>query len=212
MWTIPKIDTFIKTGNRAWEETLNSDQKQLLEQATQDDLWGFDKKNSGAPSPEKTTANRASPKGISYLYVSEDANTAISELRPIIGQSISVAEILIKKELRLFDFTATIQDIDGTLFQKSTILQVIARNMSKPNYGDEQDYLPTQYISEMLKEKFCFQGIRFKSSLTADGNNIVLFNTTSKTGGTKNYKILNSALYGVSKVEIDAKKLLPLKK
>lgn len=51
-----------------------------------------------------------------------------------------------------------------------------------------------------------FDGIRYNSSLSKDGKNIVLFNLKEKE---KKYKITESEIYSVKSVDIDYLKVLP---
>ena len=43
-------------------------------------------------------------------------------------------------------------------------------------YDSELDYIPTQFICEFIKIFTNVQGIKFRSSLHNDGNNLVIFN------------------------------------
>lgn len=61
------------------------------------EFWVFNANGSDAPPNDRATAGRINPVGISYLYASEEAHTAIVEVRPAIGQYVSVAEIELKK-------------------------------------------------------------------------------------------------------------------
>ncbi len=55
------------------------------------------------PIPLKGWEGRANPKGISYLYLSNDENTSMAELRPHIGEYISSAQFEVNRTLRLVD-------------------------------------------------------------------------------------------------------------
>ena len=50
----------------------------------------------------------------------------------------------------------------------------IRQRFSEPNTGDAFRYLPTQYLSELIKQ-MGFDGLRFRSSLKNGGINVVLF-------------------------------------
>lgn len=136
---------------------------------------GFDSKNSGIPPVELVKAGRANPIHIGYLYLSEDENTPIYEVRPTIGQTVSVARFSVRKDLKIYDFTKDIpikteEDIKGL----SLLFSYLGNKFSKPYNGQQEEYLPTQYLAETIKN-MGFDGIRFKSSLNANGINIVLF-------------------------------------
>jgi hypothetical protein len=45
------------------------------------------------PIPEKVSDGRVNPKGIACLYISTDYDTAILEVRPLIGSYVTVAKL-----------------------------------------------------------------------------------------------------------------------
>lgn len=139
---------------------------------------GFDASGSNMPPKEKATEGRVNPKGIPYLYLAEDPETSIYEVRPIIGQCVSVAEFVVRKELRIYDFTHFFTDRfsteENTINDDHNLFNYICRQFSTPNYNEPLKYLPTQYLGEIIKN-MGFDGLRFNSSLKKDGMNIVLF-------------------------------------
>ncbi|MCL2020444.1 MAG: RES family NAD+ phosphorylase [Oscillospiraceae bacterium] len=176
-------------------------------------FWGFNAKESDAPPKEIATAGRINPCKVPYLYVAENAHTAITEARPIIGQMVSVAKIKISRDLRLFDFCA-ISPFDNNDTEVEHLLRMIAREFSMPNHKKE-DYLPTQYVANLIKNNsFEFDGIRYPSSLHEGGVNIVLFNTniTNEKGEcvSKNYCVESTALHVVKSITIEEKQILPI--
>ena len=191
-------------------------------------FWGFNEENSDAPPYNKASQGRANPAGISYLYASEEIETAISEIHPIIGQIVSVAKIQTSKELKIFDFDYYNAFINAKIMEKSAhkaseqldisfgklkvLFDTLAELFSRPVLGDTDDYYATQYISECIKD-LGFEGIKFKSSLKKDGFNYVLFDTSKDDkGNPKNYNILCSSLHRIENVEVSQKKLLPKEK
>jgi len=138
------------------------------------------------PQKEDSTAGRANPLGIPYLYLSDNEETILYEIRASFLDEVSIAAFGIKKDLEneiiISDFTET-----PTLYQpnevnkriKSTLLkQIISRDLSKPmrRYDSELDYIPTQFICEFIKIFTNVHGIKFRSSLHNVGNNLVIFN------------------------------------
>jgi len=170
-------------------------------------FWGYGAEQSDAPPKEITSGGRANPRNISYLYIAEDVKTAILEVRPNVMQEVSVATIKITKDLKLFDFCYT--DPSESELGKSFDLVIISTAFSMPNFGDESNYYATQYICEFIRE-MGFDGIRFYSSLNPDGKNIVLFDTEiDPLTKSKNYKIINSKVYSVTKLGIDFQQIMP---
>ncbi len=170
-----------------------------------DDFWGFKEADSDAPPCDKTKSMRANPKGISYLYVAEDIDTSLMEMRPQLGTSYSIATIEITKPIKLFDFSGETVKKDETSVIKYS-RTVLNQMFSQTNYGDSLEYIPTQYLCEYIKLQG-FDGIRYSSSLSKEGKNIVLFNVDDKD---KKYKIIKTEIYGINSIKIDSSKMLPL--
>ena len=133
---------------------------------------GFSAAKSGMPPADLAPAGRINPQNISYLYLSEDPSTCVYEIRPIIGQHVSIAMFKTTKDITVYDLTGDIgnkNDIKNPL-----LFSYIANRFSVPNHGDTLHYLPTQFLSETIKQ-MGFEGIRFRSALKQGGINVVLF-------------------------------------
>jgi hypothetical protein len=137
------------------------------------------------PPREKATAGRANPLGIPFLYLSDNSETVLYEIRASYLDEISIGTFSLKDTatfaISISDFTES-----ETIFHpskvaeriKSTLLkQKISIDLSKPmrRYDSELDYIPTQFICEFIKIYTGVQGIKFRSSLHTQGNNIVIF-------------------------------------
>lgn len=175
--------------------------------------WGFDEKNSDAPPAGVTSAGRINPRGISYLYASNSKKTAALEVRPVITQYVSVAEIEITENVKLFDFTANYDDKEAEKhFEQSVDWSALSEYFSQPNYSGESAYLATQYISEYIKNlkgrtgNNVFDGLCFRSSLDCKGVNYVLFDTSEN----KKYKVNCSSLFQVKDLTGTLERYLPL--
>lgn len=142
-----------------------------------------------APSPEIAKTGRANPEKISYLYLSQDIETSIKEIRPTIKSRISVATIEILKDFKLFDISELNQNIKE--------FEALNFGFSLP-VSNEIDYIPTQYISELLKN-IGFDGIQFNSSLNKNKKNITLFNYENNV----NIQFIKSELYFINDINID---------
>jgi hypothetical protein len=157
-------------------------------------FMGFGRKDSFVPPKEKILRGRANFKGISSLYVSTSMNTAIAETRPYKGNRIGGAKIKTNKRIKLFDLCLppdhigsyflydhpfddvspnTFDDLEANYYN---LKDKIACMFATPYEFTENDkYLPTQYITEYIKNSRRFDGIRYTSSLSSDGENIVIF-------------------------------------
>lgn len=136
------------------------------------------------PPREIALGGRANPMGIPYLYLSDNNETVLYEVRASYLDELSIGTFQLKadlKSLRIVDFTE-----DTSLFQprmvKETIKARLLRDrisvdLSRPmrRYDSEIEYIPTQFICEFIKVYTGAMGIRFRSSLHPQGKNLVLF-------------------------------------
>lgn len=176
-------------------------------------FFGFPADASDAPPPGLPTAGRINPAGISYLYAAKDIQTAILEVRPIPTQYVSVADIEITQDIRLFSLLEAPElDNDGANLCPFAEYSSISQYFSRPNYSDQSYYLATQYISEYIKHMkasdgtYRFDGLCYASSLKQNGTNYALFDVSKET---RKYHICSSALYQVSSLMGDSVKILP---
>ena len=149
---------------------------------------GFDEMNSMEAPLGKTSPGRNNIRGMSYLYVAEDIPTACAELKSVPKSLISVAEIELVSDLKIFDFTNGFYtseeqgEIDvGVLFTEA------AMQFYRPVTHDDE-YEVTQIISDYIR-KTGVDGIAYRSFFT----------------WKKNYTIFNSHK---SKVKFKSSKLL----
>ncbi len=155
------------------------------------------------PLENSASEGRANPKGMPYLYLSNDRDTALSEVRPWIGSVISAGKFGTNRELRLFDFSVEYGKARYYPFNKASdeqktqaVWAQIDNSFSQPvNESDtSSNYVPTQVIAEYIKSKG-YDGIVFKSSL-AKGHNIALFDLESAS-------ILNCSTYEARSLSFD---------
>ena len=136
---------------------------------------GYNSSDSGAPPADNVPSGRFNPEKIRYLYLAEDPKTAIYEVRPTIGQHVSVASFKMEEEIRIYDLAREVTPKKAVSIDKDySLFDVICQRFSEPNTGDAFKYLPTQYLGEIIKQ-MGFDGLRFKSSLKNGGINVVLF-------------------------------------
>ena len=145
----------------------------------------------GKPPVDNTIDGRANPKGISYFYTASNEKTVIAEIRPYKTESICVAKFQVNPDVSLFDLRAPKSTIspfglDGEslsyLYEYMPFLIHLGDVLSKPvlPHKKELEYLPTQYLCEMIKDNK-FNGIVFKSSLEK-GDNYVFFDDSFLKG------------------------------
>lgn len=162
-------------------------------------------------SPDKlyASAGRANPQGIPYLYLCDNVKTVPYEIRAAYLDEISIGTFRLKsslnKDIRVSDFTEkaglfstdTSYDVINKRIRSALLKDKISSDLSKPirRYDSELDYIPTQFICELLKNIPSFEGIKFKSSLHNDGNNYVFFDQSI-------FECTNVESHKVQKIEI----------
>jgi hypothetical protein len=156
------------------------------------------------PLPEKASDGRANTRGIPCLYLATDRDTAILEVRPLIGSYVSVARFSMSKEVRLIDCSRREIDPFSPLLDpdlpaedsEKVVWTNINEAFSEPaERGDESvDYVPTQILAETFKS-LGFDGIAYKSSYGESGFNVALFDPASAD-------LINCGLYRVRDVSV----------
>ncbi|MBR1530830.1 MAG: RES family NAD+ phosphorylase [Eubacterium sp.] len=181
-----KSDKSLSTALKKWNRNIK--------------FKGYNAKDSGAPEPDKIKNGRANPDHIRYLYLSEDIETPIYEIHPKIGDTVSVACAELTKSVKVFDLTNDRHQNKTTDSPNlKTLFETIGEMFSQPiNASDATKYLPTQFISEKIKN-MGFDGIRFISSVHKGGVNIVLFDPSL-------CKIVSSDLFVVNDISMDISK------
>ena len=146
----------------------------------------------GPPPKNSAIEGRANPKGIPYLYLSTNEDTAIAEKRPWIGAEVTLGYFEILEDLNIVDTSTDKPKNPLTKFNKHFEIRSVESYsdaekeeyiwgdinyaFSKPISANESTlkYLPTQFLSEKLKT-IGYDGIAYKSSLREDGHNICIF-------------------------------------
>ena len=166
----------------------------------------------GAPPMRLRQAGRMNSAGIRAFYGAFEMDTAISEIRPIVGQIVIAARFQLARDVYVLDttrFTAPIKE--ASVFNKSyeqrvgqwEFMQEFMDEIAKPiSPGDTHlDYIPTQAVAEYLVQKHKFkrqgkdvsiEGIIFNSAQRPGSKNIVLFGEAAQANLTKPEKELDN--------------------
>lgn len=156
---------------------------------------GYSAADSGAPQADLVNNGRVNPDHIRYLYLCEDEITPVYEIRPIIGERVSVAKFSLQTDVKVYDLTLDIQDrMENSEYEWPSLYNTIGIMFSRPYNGENRHYLPTQFLAEEIK-RMGFDGLRFNSSLHKGGINVVLFNPDV-------CKAISSELRNISEIKI----------
>jgi len=137
--------------------------------------------NRMKPLLHQAREGRANPIGIPYLYGANKKETAIAEVRPWLGQFISLAFFVVKRDMKLMNFVT--EDPKQRFYltepepgeREIAVWADIDRAFAKPVTPDDEtaEYVPTQVIAELFKSEG-FDGIAYRSAF-GGGYNIALF-------------------------------------
>lgn len=170
----------------------------------------FPASEMGAPPREKLpSAGRINPEGISYLYLANSPEAAISEVRPWFGAKVAVGEFEIQRDIEVVDMDAgwnlssgfSVDEIQNGQLGKVLIGHLMSSiYFSAPAHNEDKlAYLPTQYLSETFKNKGV-TGLKYASVLKKDGFNLASFDVAIAN-------CLSVDVYKVNEVSYDCSKL-----
>jgi hypothetical protein len=134
------------------------------------------------PLPHSAHEGRVNPKGIPCLYLATDKETAMAEVRPWIGSSVSAGPFRIARDLTVIDFSVGHDSKFEFYFdepsppeREKSVWAQVDRAFSEPASvePDTANYVPTQVISEFFRKQG-LDGVAYKSRL-GNGFNIALF-------------------------------------
>lgn len=163
-----------------------------IKELKQSGFNGFDATGSFVnPSPKDILGGRCNHVHEVCLYVAEDVETAISELKPLIQEEISVACIRTKEELRVIDFGFNISD--NPYKELASLLFI-----TSPTQEDYDAYAFTQVICSLVKNKG-YDGIRYTSCQNLIKANYVIFNYDKCEAVSSEVYRVDSIKYGFAK-------------
>ncbi len=164
----------------------------------------IDIEKMGKPPAKISTAGRANPMGIPYLYAASNIKTAIAEIRPHKGDNITVAKFEVKEALILADLRNPRESVSPFGLDEDGVNQIfidldylchLGDELSKPILPREAhlEYLSSQYLCELIKH--CgYDGVIYKSSV-GDGDNYAVFSDDK-------LEAIETKVYSVDNVEI----------
>lgn len=170
-----------------------------------DNPQGYQIGEMGNPPNGLAKSGRANPNGISYLYLSNDVTTTLYEVRASLFDYVTVGTFRLEESINVINLSrstydvfrlAELESLEDVMIHGSFI-DKLEQELSKPRRrsDSELDYLPTQYLSELIKS-MGFDGIEFKSSLFSDGINVAIFNP-------EKFKCLEVNVYDIKDIKLE---------
>lgn len=153
-------------------KVLNAPETKRFKEKLDRGFQGYDADDCGAPPSELASAGRCNSEGVAYLYTAREEHTAVAEIRPYVGDTISIATLQPKRDLKLVNLD---YDPSAIISGSEFFYNEIQQEFSQVNKGQKNDYLITQYITSLVAHSG-YDGLCFRSSLVEDGTNYVIFN------------------------------------
>ena len=173
----------VKDIFKSYERIYNKEKR--FYRARNSDRDGLNKELMGKPPAHLATPGRANPKGISYLYLANDIKTTLYEVRAAIYDYVTVATFKLVDTIKIVSLRHNtrispfqIDDLDKFLLYEQFV-QSLHNDLKKPlrRQDSELEYLPTQYLCELIKY-LGYDGIEYSSSMNPAGFNVALFDDT----------------------------------
>lgn len=168
------------------------------------------------PLSGRAFEGRANPAGRPALYLGSKKVVAISEVRPWVGDKISLAQFRLSRDLRLVDlskghdqnvlshvkFNVLLGEASSTTEDNNAAVWIeIDQAFSRPvtKSDDRADYVPTQILSELFLGAG-YDGLIYRSSFGEKGYNIVLFDPDDAN-------LINCQPYEVGEINVEFKEI-----
>lgn len=165
---------------------------------------GFPFDQMGNPPIEKAKSGRANPMGISYLYLGSNLETTLYEARASLFDFVCVGEFRLEENIKVINlskntydpFVLAENDSLEEVMMHSQFIEKLNQELSKPRRRNdsELDYLPTQYLSELIKS-MGYIGIEYQSSLYSEGYNLAIFTPEV-------FKCIHTKVYDVEEIKL----------
>lgn len=172
-----------------------------------DSFEGFPINQMANPPIEKAKSGRANPMGISYLYLGSNLDTTLYEARASLFDYVCVADFRLEDNIQVINlskntydpFVLAENDSLEEVMMHSQFIEKLNQELSKPRRRNdsELDYLPTQYLSELIKS-MGYAGIEYQSSLNSTGTNLAVFIPDV-------FKCIDVNVYDIEKITLQSK-------
>lgn len=206
-----KQDEYLKADTKVFRARIVKDIEDIYQEKDGikfdgDVIHGYDWYNSKEPPVGIACEGRANSQFSSYLYCANEPTTAASEIKANIGDYISLASFIIKRDLRIIRLEKK------NFFEGKTpeeCYQIFIANHFSTPVSDSQEYKLTQFISDELR-KHGIDGICYKSHFT-NADNYVIFNCSMENIEFFKSKILRLHSQQLNFIDFSSVKMLQTK-
>lgn len=175
---------------------------------------GFPPEEMSAPPAGKSSEGRANARGITCLYIANDVDTTLHEVRAGVFDYVSVGSFRLKRDITVVDLKAIngiSPFVEGLEYLDHAInkqyLERLNAEMSKSLRRSDStlDYVPTQYIVDFIKsiehnDEQEYDGIEYNSTTNPGGYNLAIFDPDL-------FECVSVDVYDIEKLQYTSKKL-----
>jgi hypothetical protein len=164
------------------------------------------------PIVGQATEGRANPKGIPYLYLATERDIAMSEIRPWLDSTVSIAQFKVIRDLTVIDCSRNRASVPlwaaggpepAPVERERAVWIDIDRGFAEPvgRRDDVADYVSTQIIGELFKHAG-YDGVMYRSAFSNTGHNVALFDTAAA-------ELVSCALFYPKNIDIEFRETDP---
>lgn len=177
------------------------------------DRCGFDINNMSAPPIGASSEGRANAKGITCLYLADQMETVLYEVRAGLFDYVSVAQFRLKQDISVVDLRFiskispfSVPELLDYAINKQYLVRLDAEMSKSLRRSDSTlDYVPTQYIVDFIKSiehngQKEYSGIVYNSTMFPAGYNLAIFDPSLFEG-------ISVDVYDIEKLQYAPKKL-----
>lgn len=218
----------IKTKNRYHSKLINFDILEkycsfirkkykagdLFYRARLSDRSGYQTSEMSAPPAGQSSEGRANARGITCLYLANDIETTLHEVRAGVFDYVSVGTFRLKQDITVVDLRAIANIspfVEGLEYLDHAInkqyLEKVNSEMSKSLRRSDStlDYVPTQYIVDFIKSiehnnRQEYDGIEYNSTTNPGGYNLAIFDPSL-------FECITVDVYDIEKLQYTSKKI-----
>lgn len=195
------------------ELTIGKDRYYRARKHDFDQLKNFSKKNMGPPSPDIASIGRAQMAGVSVLYLADSPETAIAEVKPDVGELITVGvfKLVSKAKIKIIDLTKIRspenpvekfrKQLNGDFLRDYFALQDLSVNaFSGPVHPRDPRAYYAHAMWVQLLHRRGYDGVAYRSAVHANGTCFAVFDQSK-------FQCTQTHLHKVEAIKVEATRM-----
>lgn len=142
-------------------------------------FYKFPRKKMGPPKHAEASEGRAQPAGLAFLYLANEVDTAVAEIKPEIGEYITVGHFRLKKKkpLKLLDLSRLSTSVKTKAIDLFNLSRLSRHAFSAPAHSkDPNKYKAQAYFVQKIRA-LNYDGIGYESATRQGGRCFAFFDS-----------------------------------